>query len=233
MSDLCRVRVGGNQLIDLRLTESVLTCGHAAIVRPLPGLRMSLCHLWHRTDAASVARFVPPALTPVERMSRSVPVGGGIPFRLADVEPGFEASAFEGQRTQDLPPRLGQVWIGSTLGQEGELPMRIAQSKQQRVSGAMSRVASTPSLPHSPPTPPPHTSAASPASSTRPRPATGPAASRSARRASPRRGAGHMHLVRNAGRFFPTKCITGSTRLRVLRSPRIRIVARRRLTTER
>src|SRR4051794_22754830 len=66
-----------------------------------------------------------------------VPVRGGAPDGLFDLRPGLEAAPFEGQRAQDLPPRLDQVQVSCVLGLEHELPARVGQSKEQHVGGAV------------------------------------------------------------------------------------------------
>ena len=66
-----------------------------------------------------------------------VPVRGGTLDGLFDLGPGFEAAPFEGQRAQDLPPRLNQVQVGRVFGLEHELPARVGQSKEQHIGRAV------------------------------------------------------------------------------------------------
>src|SRR3954447_5340785 len=66
-----------------------------------------------------------------------VPVRGGTLDGFFDLGPGFEAAPFEGQRAQDLPPRLNQVQVSCVLGLEHELPARVGQSKEQHIGCAV------------------------------------------------------------------------------------------------
>jgi hypothetical protein len=59
--------------------------------------------------------------TPDKRMLMSIPIGGGLLDRLLDLLPVFKASAFERQRTQDLPPGFNQIEIGRIRGLIDEL----------------------------------------------------------------------------------------------------------------
>src|SRR3954449_7319102 len=78
-----------------------------------------------------------PATAPDEGMFVLVPVGGCAFDGLRDLGPGLEAAPFEGQRAQDLPPRLDQVQVGRVLGLEDELPARMEQAEQQHVRRAV------------------------------------------------------------------------------------------------
>ena len=66
-----------------------------------------------------------------------VPVRGGTLDGLFDLRPSLEAAPFEGQRAQDLPPRLNQVQVGRVFGLEHELPARVGQSKEQHIGRAV------------------------------------------------------------------------------------------------
>src|SRR3954463_4537959 len=66
-----------------------------------------------------------------------VPVRGGPLDGFFDLGPGLEATPFEGQRAQDLPPRLDQVQVGRVFGLKHELPARVGQSKEQHIGCAV------------------------------------------------------------------------------------------------
>src|SRR3954454_21579598 len=74
---------------------------HHLVVHPL-----SCCGIWHNGDPGAARGAVPPSAAPDEGMLVRVPVRGGAPDGFFDLGPGFEAAPFEGQRAQDLPPRL-------------------------------------------------------------------------------------------------------------------------------
>jgi hypothetical protein len=76
--------------------------------------------------------------SPDDRMLVLIPVGGGAFNRLLDLGPGLEASPFQGQGAQHLPPRLDQVEVGRVLGLEDEFPARMEQAEQQHVGRAVS-----------------------------------------------------------------------------------------------
>jgi hypothetical protein len=59
--------------------------------------------------------------SPDKGMLMGIPVGCGCLNRLLDLLPGLKASAFERQRTQDLPPRFDQIEIGRIRGLVDEL----------------------------------------------------------------------------------------------------------------
>src|SRR5215213_8189540 len=71
------------------------------VVHPL-----SCCGIWHDGDPGAARGAVPPSAAPDEGMLVRVPVRGGTLDGFFDLGPGFEAAPFEGQRAQDLPPRL-------------------------------------------------------------------------------------------------------------------------------
>src|SRR3954465_863751 len=79
-----------------------------------------------------------PTASPNEGMLVLVPVGGGAFNRLLDLGPGLEASPFQGQGAQHLPPRLDQVEVGRVLGLKDELPAGMEQAEQQYVRRAVS-----------------------------------------------------------------------------------------------
>ena len=94
-----------------------------------------------------------PTASPDERMLVLVPVGGGAFNRLLDLGPGLEASPFQGQGAQHLPPGLDQVEISGILGLEDELPAWVKQAEQQHVGRAVgAEVVSPPALPKGPAT---------------------------------------------------------------------------------
>jgi len=72
--------------------------------------------------------------TPDKGMLMGIPVGRGCLDRLLDLLPGLKASAFERQRTQDLPPRFDQIEIGCIGGLVDELPARMMDHEQQQVA---------------------------------------------------------------------------------------------------
>src|SRR4051812_29261452 len=74
------------------------------VVHPL-----SYCDIRHDGDPGAARGAVPPSAAPKEEMLVLVPVRGGAPDSLFDLRPSLEAAPFEGQRAQDLPPRLDQV----------------------------------------------------------------------------------------------------------------------------
>ena len=57
--------------------------------------------------------------------------------RLFDLLPGFEASTFEGQRFEGLPPWLDQVQIRRRGGLKDELPARIRQIEEEHIHGSI------------------------------------------------------------------------------------------------
>ncbi len=75
--------------------------------------------------------------SPDEGMLVLVPVGGGAFHGLLDLGPGLEASPFQGQGAQHLPPRLDQVEISGIRGLKDELPAGMRHREQQHVGGAM------------------------------------------------------------------------------------------------
>ena len=66
-----------------------------------------------------------------------IPVAGRRCDRRADVVPGLEALALEGQGTQDLPPRFDQVQVGGVRGLEDELPPRVGEREEEHIGGAV------------------------------------------------------------------------------------------------
>src|SRR5215213_886871 len=74
------------------------------VVHPL-----SCCGIWHDSDPGAARGAVAPSAAPEEGVLVLVPVRGGAPDGLFNLGPGLEAAALEGQRAQDLPPRLDQV----------------------------------------------------------------------------------------------------------------------------
>ena len=63
----------------------------------------------------------------------SVPIRGGFRDGFADVVPALEPPPGEGQRAQDLPPRLDQVQIGGILGLGDHLPTGMLPQKEQEI----------------------------------------------------------------------------------------------------
>src|SRR3982751_1577747 len=102
------------------------------VVHPL-----SYCDVWHGGDPGASGGAVPPPAPPEEGMLVLVPVCGGTPDGLFDLRPSLEAAPFEGQRAQDLPPRLDQVEIGRVFGLEHEFPARVGQSEEQHIGRAV------------------------------------------------------------------------------------------------
>src|ERR671938_395245 len=98
----------------------------ALVVHPV-----TLSRSWQYTNAGLAAGAMAPPPAPDEGMPMLVPVGGGLRHGLADLLPGREAPALEGQGAQDFPPRFDQIEIGRVLGLEDELPARIRQTEQQ------------------------------------------------------------------------------------------------------
>src|SRR4051794_26997966 len=74
------------------------------VVHPL-----SYCDIWHDSEPRAARGAVAPSTAPQEGVLVLVPVRGGAPDGLFNLGPGLEAAALEGQRAQDLPPRLDQV----------------------------------------------------------------------------------------------------------------------------
>src|SRR3954467_14021776 len=74
------------------------------VVHPL-----SDCDIWHDSEPRAARGAVAPSTAPQEGVLVLVPVRGGAPDGLFNLGPGLEAAALEGQRAQDLPPRLDQV----------------------------------------------------------------------------------------------------------------------------
>ena len=70
---------------------------------------------------------MPATLSPNKGMPMSVPVRRGCLNGLTHLLPGFEAAAFEGQRSQHFPPRLDQIEIGRVDGLKDELPGGMGQ----------------------------------------------------------------------------------------------------------
>src|SRR3954468_6012541 len=92
---------------------------HPLVVHPL-----SCCRIWHDGTPGAARSAVPPSTAPDEGMLVLVPVRGGPLGGFFDLGPGLEATPFEGQRAQDLPPRLDQVQVGRVFGLKHELPAR-------------------------------------------------------------------------------------------------------------
>src|SRR3954467_13427912 len=88
---------------------------------------LSCCGIWQGGDPGAARGAVPPPATPEEGVLVLVPVRSGAPDGLFDLCPSLEAAPFEGQRAQDLPPRLDQVQVGRILWLEDELPARVGQ----------------------------------------------------------------------------------------------------------
>src|SRR3954466_2648424 len=93
--------------------------------------------IWHDGDPGAARGAVPPSTAPDEGMLVLVPVRGGPLDGFFDLGPGLEATPFEGQRAQDLPPRLDQVQVGRVFGLKHELPARVGQSKEQHIGCAV------------------------------------------------------------------------------------------------
>jgi hypothetical protein len=66
-----------------------------------------------------------------------IPVGGRRRDCLADLVPGLEALALEGQGAQDLPPRFDQVQVGGVRGLEDELPPGVGEREEEHIGGAV------------------------------------------------------------------------------------------------
>ena len=78
-----------------------------------------------------------PTASPDKGMLVLVPVGGGAFNGLLDLGPGLEASPFQSQGAEHLPPWFNQVKICGILGLEDELPARVKQAEQQHVQRAV------------------------------------------------------------------------------------------------
>ncbi len=71
---------------------------------------------------------------PDKGMLMGIPVGRGRLDGFNDLLPGLKASAFERQRTQDLPPGFNQIQVGGIRGLIDELPTRMMDHEQQQVT---------------------------------------------------------------------------------------------------
>ena len=90
---------------------------------------LSYCDIRHGGDPGAARSAVAPSAAPEEGVLVLVPVRGGASDGLFDLRPSLEAAPFEGQRAQDLPPRLDQVQIGRIFGLEYELQRGWASAK--------------------------------------------------------------------------------------------------------
>src|SRR5713101_1163709 len=77
------------------------------------------------------------ASPPDKRMLMGIPVGRGRRDRLLNLLPGLKAPAFEGQRTQHLPPRFDQIEIGGIRRLIDELPSLMMEHEEQQVAAVM------------------------------------------------------------------------------------------------
>src|SRR4051794_6575027 len=98
---------------------------------------LSYCNIWYGGDPGAARDAVPPSAAPQEGVLVLVPVRGGAPDGLFDLGPSLEAAPFEGQRAQDLPPRLDQVQVGRVFGLEHELPARVGEREQEDIGSAV------------------------------------------------------------------------------------------------
>src|SRR3954470_22671929 len=80
--------------------------GEARVAVNLVVHPLSCCGIWHDSDPGAARGAVAPSAAPDEGVLVLVPVRGGAPDGLFNLGPGLEAAALEGQRAQDLPPRL-------------------------------------------------------------------------------------------------------------------------------
>ena len=85
----------------------------------------SLRGLRQQREASAAVRMMTTPTTPDEGVLVRVPVGRRLEHRLFNLSPGLEATTFQRQRAQDLPPRLDQVQVGRVLGLEDELPAGV------------------------------------------------------------------------------------------------------------
>src|SRR3954470_19573861 len=74
-------------------------------------------------------------LAPDEGMTVRIPVRRRLRNGGGELVPGLEATPGQGERAQDLPPRLNQVEV--RRGLEHHLPAWMRQQEQQCVSSAM------------------------------------------------------------------------------------------------
>src|SRR5947209_4609652 len=72
--------------------------------------------------------------TPDKGMLMCIPIGSGCLDCLFDLLPVLKTSAFERQRTQDLPPRFDQIEISCIGGLIDKLPARMMDHEQQQVA---------------------------------------------------------------------------------------------------
>src|SRR3954453_3817734 len=127
-----RARRVGTSTLEVPTQPSGNRKVRALVVHPL-----SCCGIWHDGDPGAARGAVPPSTAPDEGMLVLVPVRGGPLDGFFDLGPGLEATPFEGQRAQDLPPRLDQVQVGRVFGLKHELPARVGQSKEQHIGCAV------------------------------------------------------------------------------------------------
>src|SRR3954447_12873625 len=76
---------------------------------------------------------MPPPFAPHKRMLMSIPVGCSLFHRLFDFFPRLEATPFEGQRTQDLPPGFNQVQVGRIGRLIDKLPALMREHEEQQI----------------------------------------------------------------------------------------------------
>src|SRR5215204_2507170 len=97
---------------------------------PLSGLSTKLANTWCGGDSRCPAGPVTPPPTPDEWVPVGIPVHCRFLHRGGDLIPRLEPPALQGQRSQDLPPRLDQVQVGCRDRLEHELPPRVRQVEQ-------------------------------------------------------------------------------------------------------
>jgi transposase len=102
------------------------------VVHPLSGADISA-----EGDAGLTPRAVPPPAAPDEGVLVGIPVRGRLHNGGANLRPGLEAAAFEGERAEDLPPGLDEVEVRGVCRLEDEFPARVRQREEQHVGGAM------------------------------------------------------------------------------------------------
>src|SRR4051794_20053458 len=98
---------------------------------------LSYYNIWHGGDPGAARGAVSPSAAPDKGVLVRVPIRGGAPDGFFDLGPSLEATAFQRQRAQDLPPRFDQVQIGRILGLENELPARMGEREQQHIGGTV------------------------------------------------------------------------------------------------
>lgn len=109
----------------------------AVLKNPLSGASTKVANIRWDGDPRRTGRAVPPPASPDERMTMRIPVGPRFGHSLTNLFPGLEASTFEGQGSQRLPPRFNQVQISRIGWLEHKFPAWMLQSEQQHIRCSM------------------------------------------------------------------------------------------------